>query len=201
MSSLSFYYSSMNSGKSLLLIKSFFDFAENKDDGYDSDNIICFTSAIDNRFGVGKITSRPLDTQLDAYPFHSEDNLINIFCNIQEERNKKIELILVDEAQFLNRKQVLELCYLVDHKNINVMCYGLRTNFKGELFEGSNALLCFADKLREVKNKCAIEGCINKATMNARIDQDGNVLREGQEVKIGLENIYQSYCRFHFLNQ
>jgi thymidine kinase len=189
----------MNSGKSLLLIKSFFDFAKTSGDEYNADNIICFTSSVDNRFGFGKITSRPLDTQLDAFTFHFDDNLIEIYKNVKKSRQRDIELILVDEAQFLNREQVLELCSLVDNYKINIMCYGLRTNFKGELFEGSNALLCYADKLREVKNKCSIDGCTNKATMNARIDKNGRVVREGNEVEIGLENRYQSYCRSHFL--
>lgn len=200
MASLTFSYSSMNAGKSLSLIKIFYDFAEETENGVNSDNIICLTSSLDDRFGLGKIRSRPLAATLDAIPVGLDDDIVTIVEDIKEKSKKDIELILVDEAQFFSEEQILQMCLIVDKLNINIMCFGLRTNFKGEFFEGSSALLRYADKIREIKNKCSHKGCIRKAIMNARIDSEGEIIRDGEEIEIGAESKYKSVCRYHFLS-
>ena len=200
MSSLTFSYSSMNAGKSLALIKIFYDFAENINGEINSDNILCLTSPIDIRHGKGKISSRPLKASLEAITVEDDDDLLELYEFELEKRNKKIDVILVDEAQFFSEDHVLQLCYLVDKMNVTVMCFGLRTNFQGELFEGSQALLRYADKIREIKNKCTHIGCTKKATMNARIDENNKIVREGDEIEIGAEDSYRSVCRDHFLS-
>ena len=113
-----------------------------------------------------------------------------------EEALKRYACVIVDEAQFLTREEVLFLVHLVDACNIPVMCYGLRTDFKGELFEGSYALLVMADKIEEVKTIC---WCGKKATFNARFDQQGRVLKEGAQVVLGANDKYIGLCRRHWM--
>lgn len=197
MASLTFSYSSMNAGKTLELIKTFYNFAKTDNQGnIISDNVICLTSAKDNRHGIGYITSRALTSKLEAFAISESDLLFDFLHNAISQR-KKVDLILVDESQFFTRQHILDLCRIVDELGINVMCYGLRTSFKGQSFEGSMALLELADKLREVKNRCYC--CDNKATMTIRHDSQGNVITEGNSIHIASDTHYTSACRKHFM--
>lgn len=197
MASLTFSYSSMNAGKTLELIKTFYNFAKTDNQGnIISDNVICLTSAKDNRHGIGYITSRALTSKLEAFAISESDLLFDFLHDVISQR-KKVDLILVDESQFFTRQHILDLCRIVDELGINVMCYGLRTSFKGQSFEGSMALLELADKLREVKNRCYC--CDNKATMTIRHDIQGNVITEGHSIHIASDTHYTSACRKHFM--
>lgn len=197
MASLTFFYSSMNAGKTLELIKTFYNFAKTDATGHViSDNVICLTSSKDNRHGVGYITSRALTSKLEAFAISQSDDLYEFIKTVIAQRSK-VDLILVDEAQFFTREHILALCKVVDELNINVMCYGLRTTFKGQSFEGSQALLELADKLREVKNRCYC--CDSKATMTIRHDSHGNVISEGESIHIASDTHYTSACRKHFM--
>lgn len=197
MASLTFFYSSMNAGKTLELIKTFYNFVKTDQQGnVISNNVICLTSAKDNRHGVGYITSRALTSKLEAFAISETDNLFN-FLQTTISQREKVDLILVDESQFFTRQHILDLCRIVDELGINVMCYGLRTSFKGQSFEGSLALLELADKLREVKNRCYC--CDSKATMTIRHDKEGNVISEGNSIHIASDTHYTSACRKHFM--
>lgn len=199
MASLSFFYSSMNAGKTLDLIKTYYNFVKTDSEGkVVSNNVICLTSAKDNRFGIGKIMSRPLKDGLDAFAIHTDNDLLLILeteINFRKQNGENVDLILVDEAQFFSKEHIKVLAKIVDEYDIEVMCYGLRSNFKGEPFEGSLMLLTIADKLREIKNRCY---CGKKATMNLLFNSDGTVQSDGNEVQIGAENCYISLCRKHF---
>ena len=153
MSKLYFYYSSMNAGKTTSLLQSSYNYIER------GMNTILFTAAIDNRFGMGKIKSR-IGLEAEANIYGKNDNLFEIVD--RENRKEKIDCVLVDEAQFLNGDQVFQLTEVPDQLNIPVLAYGLRTDFLGNLFEGSRALLAWADELKELKTICF---CGKKATM------------------------------------
>ena len=112
------------------------------------------------------------------------------------DKNKKLSCVLIDEVQFLNKKQVHEVCRISDLLNIPVMCYGIRTDFRGELFEGSASLLALADNLIELKTVCS--ECPRKATMVVRLNEDGKVVTEGSQVQLGGNDIYKVVCRKHF---
>lgn len=109
---------------------------------------------------------------------------------------KRYSCIIVDEAQFMTRDQVMKLVYIVDELNIPVICYGLRTDFKGELFEGSKALMEYADTIEEIKTICF---CGKKATMNARFDENGNVIKTGEQIVLGANDKYIALCRKHWM--
>ncbi len=198
MASLTFYFSSMNAGKSMELIKTYFNFKSQFSESVhaEKDNVICLTSAQDNRSGVGKISSRPLQTSLDAHPISPEIHLKDYLLNeVMPSMEDPTELILVDEAQFFTRQQIRDLAYIVDSLDIDVMCYGLRSDFKAQPFEGSLELLTLSDKLREVKNRCV---CGNKATMNLRFNEHLDVVKDGDSIQVGGEENYISLCRKHF---
>tara|TARA_B100000700_G_scaffold230615_1_gene255053 strand:- start:20724 stop:21368 length:645 start_codon:yes stop_codon:yes gene_type:complete len=200
MASLTFYFSSMNAGKSMELIKTYFNFKSQFSGSVHSekDNVICLTSAQDNRSGVGKIASRPLQTTLEAHAIPKDLNLKDFLLNeVMPSMEDPTELILVDEAQFFTEQQIRDLAYIVDSLNIDVMCYGLRSDFKAQPFEGSLALLTLSDKLREVKNRCV---CGKKATMNLRFDENFNVVNSGESIQVGGEENYISLCRKHFFH-
>lgn len=129
----------------------------------------------------------------DAVPFRPEDDLYQVIEGMQ--KNDKIACAFFDEAQFLTEDQVWQLARVADRLKVPVMTYGLRTDFRGQLFPGSKALLAIADELREVRTICH---CGRKATMVARTDQDGNVLREGAQIEVGGNDKYVSYCRRHW---
>ena len=181
-----FYYSAMNAGKSTSLLQSSYNYRER------GMNTLVLTAAIDDRYGIGKVASR-IGLETEASIFSSESNLINLVVEALE--NQSIHCVLVDEAQFLTKEQVRQLTHVVDNMNIPVLCYGLRTDFQGELFIGSHYLLAWADKLVELKTICH---CGRKANMVVRLDGSGKVMKEGEQVAIGGNESYESVCRTHF---
>ncbi|SFZ98618.1 Thymidine kinase [hydrothermal vent metagenome] len=186
MAQLYFYYSSMNAGKSTSLLQSSYNYRER------GMNTFVLTAAIDNRTSVGKVSSR-IGLEVDAQVFKAEDNLAEMIGEIHAKQHQ--HCILVDEAQFLSKEQVKQLTYVVDILGIPVLCYGLKTDFQGELFTGSQYLLAWSDKLVELKTICH---CGRKAHMVVRLDENGKVLKEGEQVEIGGNERYESVCRTHF---
>jgi thymidine kinase len=184
MAKLYFYYSAMNAGKSTILLQSSHNYRER------GMNTLLLTPMLDNRFAVGKIHSR-IGLSQDAEAFTAQDNLFEITKNY----NKNLACVLVDEAQFLTKEQVYELTEVCDTLKIPVLAYGIRTDFRGELFSGSKYLLAWADELNEVKTICH---CGRKATMVLRINQDGEVVEDGDQIAIGGNAQYISTCRKHF---
>ena len=186
MAKLYLYYSTMNAGKSTTLLQSSYNYRER------DMNTLVYTAAIDDRFGVGKVTSR-IGISQDAFLFRSETNL---FDEINEYLKKeKVHCVLVDEAQFLSKQQVYQLSDVVDKLNIPVLCYGLRTDFQAELFEGSKYLLAWADQLEELKTICY---CGRKANFVLRLNDQGEVIKEGAQIQIGGNDSYLSVCRLHY---
>ena len=186
MAQLYFYYSSMNAGKSTALLQSAYNYEER-----DMRPFI-MSAALDDRYGLGKVTSR-IGLEAEAQLFNAKDDLYTILKI--ENLKKPLDCILIDESQFLSREQVKQLTLVVDQLNIPVLCYGIRTDFRGELFPGSQYLLAWADKLVELKTVCY---CGRKATMVVRMDGDGMVIKDGDQVVIGGNDQYQSLCRRHF---
>ncbi len=181
-----FYYSAMNAGKSTTLLQSSFNYRER------GMNPVIFTAEIDDRDGVGKVSSR-IGLQSEAYLYNAKTDL---FAEIQALNNKqKTHCIMIDECQFLNKQQVYQLTEVVDKLHIPVLCYGLRSDFLGELFEGSQYLLAWADKLVELKTICH---CGRKANMVIRMDEQGRAIAEGDQVAIGGNDRYESVCRHHY---
>jgi len=183
---LYFYYSAMNAGKSTSLLQSAYNYKERGMRPYIT------SAAIDNRYSVGKVTSR-IGLEAEAYLFHKEDDLFKILS--EENKKQGINCVLIDESQFLSRDQVKQLAITVDDLDIPVLCYGIRTDFRGELFPGSQHLLAWADNLIELKTICH---CGSKATMVVRTDEKGNIINDGDQVVIGGNDRYQSMCRKHF---
>ena len=186
MAKLYFYYSSMNAGKSTILLQSSYNYRER------GMHTLILSPELDDRFQVGKVTSR-IGIEADALTFKISDNLLTMV--LRSDEKKKLACVLVDEAQFLTAAQVRQLSDLCDDHNIPVLTYGLRTDFRGELFEGSQHLLAWADSLVEVKTICH---CGSKANMVLRIDSSGRVIKEGVQIKIGGNDQYVSVCRKHF---
>jgi thymidine kinase len=188
MAKLYFYYSAMNAGKTTTLLQSSYNYHER---GMDT---LLFTPVIDDRYSAGKIASR-IGLAKDAIPF---DRDFNFFDYINEERSKlpKLKCILIDEAQFMTKEQIKQLSQVVDQFKLPVLTYGLRTDFLGATFEGSHHLLAWADELIEIKTICH---CGSKATMNARIDGQGKMVREGEQIHIGGNDSYIALCRKHFI--
>ena len=186
MAKLYFSYSTMNAGKSTLLLQASHNYGER------GMKTMLFTAELDDRSSVGSITSR-IGLVEEASTFNHKNNIFKLV----EKRLKKekISCIFVDEAQFLTKKQVWELSEVVEILNVPVMCYGLRTDFQGNLFEGSSTLLAIADELKEIKTICH---CGKKATMVVRLDSRGNVLKEGAQIEIGGNDKYISLCRKHW---
>src|SRR5690606_28944006 len=151
-----------------------------------------FTAALDDRAGVGRIASR-IGLEAASEMFSSGDNLFESVA--QRLEAGALHCVFVDEAQFLTEDQVWQLARVADRLGVPVMCYGLRTDFRGELFPGSKALLALADDLREIRTLCR---CGRKATMVVRLDADGKVVRQGAQVEIGGEDKYISLCRRHW---
>ena len=186
MAKLYFNYAAMNAGKSTTLLQASFNYRER------GMHTIEFTAKIDNRFEEGAITSR-IGLHKDAYLFDADTDLFTIVE--KDAAQKKPACVFLDEAQFLTDAQALQLAKIVDELNIPVICYGLRTDFRGELFEGSARLLALADEIRELKTICK---CGRKATMNLRIDAGGNAVRTGESIEIGGNERYAPLCRKHF---
>ncbi len=187
MAKLYFYYASMNAGKSSTLLQAAFNYGEQ------GMRVSLWTAAIDDRPGFGAISSR-IGLASDAHRFR-DDTDIAAFVLDEHAEGEKIDCVLVDEAQFLSKQQVWQLAELADRHSIPVLCYGLRTDFQGELFPGSAALLGIADALVELKAVCH---CGRKATMNLRVDASGNAVRQGEQTEIGGNDRYLALCRKHF---
>ncbi|QSX32788.1 thymidine kinase [Shewanella avicenniae] len=186
MAQLYFYYSAMNAGKSTSLLQSSYNYRER------GMHTLVLTPAIDDRFGEGKVASR-IGIECDASIFAADDDLSQLIAS--EHQRQHIHCVLVDESQFLSQIQVKQLAYVVDCLDIPVLCYGLRTDFQGELFSGSQYLLAWADKLVELKTICF---CGRKANMVIRRDSEGRPVKEGAQVAIGGNESYESVCRKHF---
>ena len=186
MAKLYFYYSAMNAGKTTVLLQSAHNYRER------GMNPLLFTPRLDDRHGVGVVRSR-IGLESPAVAFTSDDNLYEQVQRLLPDEN--VHCVLVDEAQFLTREQVFQLTEIVDRLNIPVLCFGLRTDFQGELFEGSRYLLAWADQLEELKTICHTG---RKATMVVRVDEQGYALREGSQVEIGGNERYVSVSRKEF---
>jgi thymidine kinase len=189
MAKLYFYYASMNAGKSTMLLQADFNYRER------GMRTMLFTASVHDRDGHGVIASR-IGVQAQAHIFTPETDLRS---EVEAEHERgKLSCVLVDEAQFLLREQVLQLASICDELNIPVLAYGLRTDFAGHLFEGSGALLALADTLTEIKAIC---GCGRKATMNLRVDAHGAAVVEGEQTEIGGNDRYVAMCRRHFMEE
>ena len=189
MAKLYFYYASMNAGKSTTLLQADFNYRER------GMHTMLFTAAIDDRYKAGVITSR-IGIETPANSFHVGTDMCAAIAAQHEAT--PLACVLVDEAQFLTRDQVFQLASVADEMGIPVLAYGLRTDFRAELFEGSKCLLALADVLVELKAVCA---CGRKATMNLRIDPAGEAVREGAQTEIGGNDRYVALCRRHFMEQ
>ncbi|MHA7878249.1 MAG: thymidine kinase [Saccharospirillum sp.] len=183
MAQLYFYYSAMNAGKSTSLLQSDHNYRER------GMNTRLLTARIDDRFGLGCISSR-IGLEKTADTFDSHTDLLAWFKHSDEDTH----CILIDEAQFLTREQVDQLAIIADDYDVPVLCYGIRTDFLGNLFPGSERLLAIADKLSELKTVCH---CGRKATMVIRFDETGTPISEGDQVVIGGNDRYVSVCRRH----
>jgi len=189
MAKLYFYYAAMNAGKSTTLLQADYNYRER---GMET---MLWTAAHDDRSGSGTIGSR---IALSA-PAHTYSSELDLFDAIGEElKKRRLDCILIDEAQFLTRDHVLQLCRVTDELGIPVLCYGLRTDFQANLFPGSAALLALADVLIELKAVCE---CGRKATMNLRLDADGHAVAAGAQTEIGGNDRYVALCRRHFFER
>ena len=186
MAKLYFYYASMNAGKSTNLLQADFNYRER------GMRTMLFTAAVDDRFAPGTIASR-IGLSAPATPFQPATDLRALA--LAEHERDPLACVLVDEAQFLSAAQVDQLAALADTHGVPVLCYGLRTDFQGELFPGSARLLALADALIEIKSVCA---CGRKATMNLRVDAAGRAIAEGRQTEIGGNERYVALCRRHF---
>ena len=186
MAKLYFYYSAMNAGKTTTLLQSSHNYAER------GMTTLLLKPLIDDREGLNVIRSR-VGLEAEAKNFEKDDNLLQTI-EVQH-KTKSLNCVLVDEAQFLTRDQVIQLGNVVDRLEIPVLCYGLRTDFLGELFEGSRSLLAWADELREIKTVCH---CGKKAIMTVRLNEEGKPLQAGEQIQIGGNESYVSMCRRHF---
>ncbi len=187
MAKVRFYYSAMNAGKTTLLLQSSYNYQER------GMKTLLFCPLLDDRYGVGVITSR-IGLANPAITFSSSFNFYD-FVEQAALAGEKPACVLVDEAHFLTKSQVFELTQIADQLNIPVLAYGLRSDFLGEPFEGSKYLLAWAEELNEIKTICH---CGRKATMNARINEKGKRVKEGAQVKIGGNDLYVSLCHRHF---
>ena len=177
----------MNAGKSTALLQSNYNYNER---GMDT---LLFLPKVDADANKNKIHSR-IGLVANAI---SVDTSFDFFEYVQNFKNeKKVDAILIDEVQFLTKDQVRQICKISDTLNIPSMCYGIRTDFRGELFEGSSELLALADNLIELKTICY--DCGRKATMVVRVDENGKVVTEGSKIQIGGNDIYTPVCRKHF---
>lgn len=186
MAKLYFSYSAMNAGKSTLLLQASYNYEER------GMRTLLMTSSFDDRVGKGVIASR-IGLTREAELFNPDLDLFE-FLSAQLSAGR-IDCTFVDEAQFLSEAQVWQLARVADELKIPVMCYGLRTDFQGKLFPGSKALLALADDLREIRTIC---WCGKKATMVVRLDGQGKIIEDGEQIVIGGEDRYVSLCRKHW---
>lgn len=183
MAKLYFYYAAMNAGKSTVLLQSAHNYRER---GMD---VMLLTSSLDNRYGQGNIASR-IGVKSKADLYDSQTDLWKMVS--KRYKDDKISCVLVDEAQFLTESQVRQLAQVVDECGIPVLAYGLRTDFQGKLFPGSLALMALAEELIEIKTICR---CGRKATMNARLNGEGKMVTEGDQIEVGGNDRYEAKCR------
>lgn len=186
MAKLYFHYSTMNAGKSTLLLQASYNYIERGMRTY------LLTANFDDRAGTGRIASR-IGISAEADTYAADTDLYAMIAARREDG--PCACVLLDEAQWLSRAQVWQLARAVDDLGVPVMCYGLRVDFRGELFPGSAALLALADEMREVRTICH---CGRKATMVVRQDADGRALTEGAQVEVGGNDRYVSLCRRHY---
>ncbi len=186
MAKIHFYYSAMNAGKSTSLVQSAYNYKER------GMRTMVFTPSIDTRFGTNAVTTR-IGIKAEAICF---DATYDFYDQANEmAQTEKIDCVLIDEAQFLTKNQVWQLVRIADVLDIPVLTYGLRTDFRGEVFEGSQYLLALADQLIELKTVCH---CGKKATMTLRIDESGNAIKTGKQVQIGGNEMFVATCRKHY---
>ncbi|MBT4995308.1 MAG: thymidine kinase [Hellea sp.] len=186
MAKLHFFYSTMNAGKSTSLLQSNHNYLES---GLDT---MIFLPNETSKLSKGRIVSR-IGLKAKAIIANKDFNFIEY---VKDNQTKQLSCILIDEAQFLTKNQVRQLGQVADKLNYPVMCYGIRTDFRGELFEGSSELLALADNLIELKTICS--HCVRKATMVVRRDKEGKAVTEGTKVVVGGNDIYTPVCRNHF---
>ncbi len=186
MAQLFFRYGAMNSGKSIEILKVAHNYEEQ------NKSVILMTSAVDDRAGIGMIASR-IGLERTAIPITHETNLYDII----KATDPKAACVLIDEAQFLQKHHIFEAARVVDELHIPVMAFGLKNDFRNELFEGSKYLLLYADKIEEMKTICWF--CAKKAIMNLRI-HDGQPVYEGKQVLIGGNESYYPVCRHHYFH-
>ena len=189
MAKLYFNYSSMNAGKSTMLLQANHNYIER------GMNPRIYTSDLDNRFGKGEIVSR-IGLKAKSNIFTSKTDIYKDILNFC--KNSSVDCVLIDEAQFLTQNQVSQLGKVVDELDIPVLTFGIRTDFQGNLFEGSKYLLAWADNLKEIKTVCH---CGRKATMVLRLNTKGEVVSDGTQIEIGGEEKYVSVCRKHFIEK
>lgn len=188
MAQLYFKYGTMNSGKTIEILKVAHNYEEQ------GKRVLIMTSAVDTRDGVGMVSSR-IGMRREALAI---DDDFDVFGFIREEqKQEELYCVLIDEAQFLKRHHVFALARVVDELDIPVMAFGLKNDFRNELFEGSKYLLLFADKIEEIKTICHY--CSKKATMVLRM-QDGHPMYDGEQIQIGGNETYVSVCRRHYFN-
>ncbi|MDO8542525.1 MAG: thymidine kinase [Opitutaceae bacterium] len=186
MAKVYFYYAAMNAGKSTVLLQASYNYRER------GMRPLLFTPSIDTRYGTGRIESR-IGLRSGAISLAPGDNLLTRVRG--EHTDKPVACVLIDEAQFLTAEQVWQAAEIADTLDIPVLCYGLRTDFRGKLFTGSATLLAIADDLSELKTICH---CGRKATMNLRVDKAGRAVREGAQIEVGGNDRYVAMCRRHF---
>ena len=189
MAKLYFNYSSMNAGKSTMLLQANHNYIER------GMKPRIYTSDLDNRFGKGEIVSR-IGLKAKSNIFSSKTDIYKDILNFR--KNSIVDCVLIDEAQFLTQIQVRQLGKVVDELDIPVLTFGIRTDFQGNLFEGSKYLLAWADNLKEIKTVCH---CGRKATMVLRLNANGEVVSDGTQIEIGGEEKYVSVCRKHFIEK
>ncbi|NHB60481.1 thymidine kinase [Photorhabdus sp. RW14-46] len=187
MAQLYFYYSAMNAGKSTSLLQSSYNYNER------GMRTLVFTAEIDTRFENGKVNSR-IGLSSDALLFSQQTDIGELIKN--ENKQAKVHCVLIDECHFLTKAQIEQICKVTDYDDIPVLCYGLRTDFRGELFSGSQYLLAWADKLVELKTICY---CGRKANRVLRFDSEGVAIYDGEQVDIGGNEKYVSVCRKHYM--
>lgn len=185
MAKLHFHYASMNAGKSTALLQADFNYRER------GMQTMLWTARLDDRAGATPAIVSRIGISAPAWPFDPQTDLYAAIAGVQQE----IAAVLIDEAQFLTGDQVWQLAAVADDLGIPVVCYGLRTDFQGALFEGSAALLAIADRLVELRGVC---DCGAKATMNLRVSADGSAVRDGAQTEIGGNDRYVALCRRHF---
>ena len=186
MAKLYFSYSAMNAGKSTILLQASHNYRER------GMNTLLLTAAFDHRAGKGRIGSR-IGLGADALTFAADTDIEQLTRRAHEQ--EPLDCLLVDEAQFLSVEQAWQLTVVADQLNIPVMCYGLRTDIRGDLFPGSAVLLAVADSLREIRTICH---CGRKATMVTRLTEAGETVTDGAQIEIGGNDKYVSLCRIHW---